>query len=172
MPSWVEELPFAVAVAVLFAIVFARAQATYWLGRGAHAGARRTRFAEHLEHERVTRATEAIARWGWPVITVSFLTVGFQTVANATAGLIRMSWPRYTLAMIPGCLAWAFLYATAGFAVVNAWTKLAERAAWAPWAVLAVVLTAVITVVMWRRRRSTAVPAAAPGPAPEDVRAE
>lgn len=158
MPSWVEELPFAVAFAALFGIVFARAQATYWLGRGANAGGRRTRLAARLEGERMTRATETVTRWGWPVITVSFLTVGFQTLVNAAAGVIQMPWLRYTAAMIPGCLAWAALYATAGFATVSAWSALADRAAWAPWLVLAVVVVAVavaLTLAAWRRRRAS-----------------
>lgn len=159
MPSWVAELPFAVAVAALFGIVFARAQGTYWLGRGANAGGRRTRFVSLLEGERMARTTATVTRWGWPVITVSFLTIGFQTLVNAAAGVIRMPWPRYTAAMIPGCVAWAVLYATAGFATLSAWSALAERAAWAPWLLLAVIVgTVAVAAVAWRHRRRSPSP--------------
>lgn len=153
MPAWVTDQPFAIAFAILFGIVFARAQATYWAGRGANAGGRRTRLAARLEGERMARATDAVTRWGWPLITVSFLTVGFQTVANAAAGVVRMPWPKYTLAMIPGCLAWAAVYATIGAAASGLWAALAEQADWAPWAVVAVLVAAVIAMVVLRRHR-------------------
>ncbi|WFR68859.1 hypothetical protein P9139_06825 [Curtobacterium flaccumfaciens] len=45
MPSFLEGLPFRWLVLALFAVVFCRAQATYWLARGAAAGAVRSRRA-------------------------------------------------------------------------------------------------------------------------------
>ena len=86
MPTWFEGMPFGIAVVALFLIVLLRAQATYWIGRGVVAGALRTRFADKLTGPRTTRAIELLNRWGPPVVTVSFLTVGFQTVANARGG--------------------------------------------------------------------------------------
>ena len=56
-------------------------------------------------------------------MTVSFLTVGLQTVVNAAAGLIRMPWIRYTVAMLIGCIAWAAIYATVGIAAVEGMTR-------------------------------------------------
>ena len=69
---------------------------------------------------------------------MSFLTVGFQTVVNAAAGLIRMPWLRYTVAMLIGCAAWAAIYATVGIAAFEASLALAARSPWALVAVLAV----------------------------------
>lgn len=151
MPSWLNELPFGLMVASLFGIVFLRAQGTYWLGRGASAGTARVRKRDWLEGERAKRAIRALHRWGLPVIPVSFLTVGFQTVVNGTAGVIRMPWPRYTLAMIPGCVAWAFLYGTA----LDVTLTLALRS---PWALAGIVATiaAVVGAVVWHRRRQRA----------------
>jgi membrane protein DedA with SNARE-associated domain len=94
----------------------------------------------------------AINRWGAPVVTLSFLTVGFQTVANAAAGLTRMPFLRYLLAMLPGCVAWAFLYATVGLAAVGAAVALAARS---PWALLAVVLVLAALALLWRTRTRT-----------------
>src|SRR5699024_1220587 len=85
VPSWLEGRPFIITFAVLFGIVLLRAQATYWVGRGVVSGAMRTRLADRLNGPRLTRATNAINRWGLPVVTVCFVTVGFQTVVNAAA---------------------------------------------------------------------------------------
>jgi len=150
--DWALGLPLAVAVAVLFCIVFARAQLTYWIGRGVVTGAAKSRLARHLDRPRVVRATELINRWGPPVVTVSFLTIGFQTAANAAAGLARMPFGRYLLAMIVGCLAWAVLYATVGLAAVAAAVAVAARS---PWTLVAIVVLLVAALAFWlvRRRR-------------------
>ena len=146
--------PFAIAVIVLFGIVLARAQATYWIARMAAAGTLRSRWAKLLTGPRVAKATNAINRWGPPVVTVSFLTIGFQTIANAAAGLTRMPFPRYLVAMIPGCVAWAFMYA----ALAEGTLFLAREMPWVLVAV-AVVIGVVIAVVTRRRRSAAAVPA-------------
>lgn len=151
MPDWWDGKPLLTAVAVLFGIVFVRAQLTYWIARGIAQGARRSRWADRLDGPKITRATALINRWGPPVVTVSFLTVGFQTVANAAAGLTRMPVGRYLLAMIPGCLAWAFVYATVGIAAVEAAVALAVRSPWA--LVLLLVLAVVAVAVLVQRRR-------------------
>lgn len=141
-----------IAVIVLFGIVLARAQATYWIGRAAAAGTLRSRWSRLLSGPKVTRATETINRWGPPIVTVSFLTVGFQTVANAAAGLTRMPFPRYLVAMVPGCVAWAFIYA----AVAEGALYLAREL---PWVLVGVaVLIALTIAVVARRRRSPAKP--------------
>jgi membrane protein DedA with SNARE-associated domain len=158
MPTWFEGMPFGIAVAALFVIVLLRAQATYWIGRGVIAGALRTRFASRLSGPRVTRAIALLNRYGPPVVTVSFLTVGFQTVANAAAGLIRMPWIRYTVAMVIGCVMWALIYATIGFAALDAAMALAAHSPWLLVGVIALLVAIVGAVVLTRRRRSGAPP--------------
>ena len=160
MAEWFSGAPFTIAFAALFGIVFARAQLTYWAARGLVAGAGRTRLADRLDDPKTLRITVSLNRWGPPLVTLSFLTVGIQTAVNAAAGLTRMPWPRYTAWMVPGCLAWAAIYATVGLAAVQAWIALAARSAWAPWIALAVVI-AVIALVIVLRRRSAARGAAA-----------
>lgn len=156
MPDWLTGTPFAVTFGVLFLIVLARAQATYWIARGVTTGAMHTRFADRLTGPKISRAITELNRWGPPVVTVSFLTVGFQTVANAAAGLIRMPWVRYTVAMLIGCVAWALIYATIGIAALEGAMALAARS---PWALVAVVFAVVaigviiMTVVSRRRKR-------------------
>lgn len=154
MPSWLEGKPFAITFSVLFAVVLLRAQATYWLGRGVTAGVLHTPLATRLNGPRTTRAIESLNRWGPPLVTVSFLTIGFQTVVNAAAGLIRMPWVRYTIAMLIGCVAWAAIYATVGIAAVEAMLALAARSPWALVAVAVVIAGMMVTAVMLKRRHA------------------
>lgn len=158
MTSWYEGKPFAVTVAVLFIIVLLRAQATYWLTRGVRAGLLKTPLADRVTGPRTDRAIERLNRWGPPVVTISFLTIGLQTVVNAAAGLIRMPWVRYTVAMIIGCLAWALIYATVGIAAFEASIALAARSPWILVGLFLLVAAAGVALV-YRRRRSRALAA-------------
>ena len=155
MPSWLEGKPFAITFAVLFCIVLLRAQATYWLGRGVTAGVLHTRWADRISGPRTTKAIASLNRYGPPLVTVSFLTIGFQTVVNAAAGLIRMPWVRYTIAMLIGCVAWALIYATVGFAAVEAGIALATHSPWMLVAVVLLVVAVVVAIVIARRRRAS-----------------
>lgn len=157
--------PFLAVYLFLFAGAFVRGQATYGVGRWATSLALRhvrpkrrwqQRAVDWLNSEDVLRGTASIHRWGLPVIPFSFLTVGFQTMVNAGAGMLRLPWLTYTLAMIPGALAWALIYSTIGFAV---WGAAIEAAAGSPWAlagIVSIVLVAVLTFVVLRRRRAGA----------------
>lgn len=156
MPSFLDDLPFWPLVATLLVIVFCRAQATYWLARLAVAGASRSRWGRWLDSAAVRRGSALLDRFGLPVVSVSFLTVGLQTVLNAAAGLARVPWWRYTVAMLVGCVAWAFVYATVGLALF--WAVLAAFAG-SPWGVAAIIVVVVAgaaaRVVLRRRRRSS-----------------
>ncbi|KQQ05368.1 MULTISPECIES: DedA family protein [unclassified Rathayibacter] len=153
MPAFLDELGFVELLAALFVIVFLRAQATYWLARAIVTGAASRRWGRWLESPPMRRGSALLARYGAPAVTLSFLTVGFQTVLNAAAGAARMRWVVYLLAMLPGCAAWALIYATVGFAVLWA---VVGAAAGSPLgvAVVAVLIAAVITAIVLLRRRS------------------
>ncbi len=107
--------PFEAVVAALFCIVLLRANATYWAGRLVARGANRTRAARWMNTQSYQRAVERINRWGAPAVSVSFLTIGVQTVINLAAGATRMPLTRYLPASVVGSIAWAFLYGTVGF---------------------------------------------------------
>ncbi|MFS0729182.1 VTT domain-containing protein [Curtobacterium sp. 1P10AnD] len=159
MPSFLDDLPFWPLVATLLVIVFCRAQATYWVARLAVTGASRSRLGRWVDSVAVRRGSALLDRWGLPVVAVSFLTVGLQTVMNAAAGLARVPWWRYTAVMLVGCVAWAFVYATVGLAVF--WAVLAAVAG-SPWGVVALVTVVAAVAVGWavarRRRRASAAP--------------
>ncbi|ROP65185.1 DedA family protein [Curtobacterium sp. ZW137] len=154
MPDFLEGLPFWWLVLALFVIVFCRAQATYWIARGAVAGASRSRWGRWLDSAAVRRGSALLDRFGLPVLTVSFVTVVLQTVMNAAAGLARVPWWRYLVAMVPGCVAWAFLYATVGLAVFWAVVAALAGSPWGMAAVVALVVLLVGTVAVLHNRRN------------------
>jgi membrane protein DedA with SNARE-associated domain len=136
--------------AFLFVVVFLRAQATYWLGRGVVAGALHTRWRGRFEGPMMQRAHAYLERYGPFGVPVSFLTVGFQTAVIAAAGLTRMRYGVYTLVMIPGCLAWAAMYTALGAAAV----RLIETFTWWFAAALLLAVAVGVAVALIRRRRN------------------
>ena len=147
--------PYPAAVATLFAIAMLRAGATYAIGRAAQTGARHTRIARLMARPGFTRVQGLVERWGAPVVTLSFLTVGIQTLVNLVAGLTRMPLRRYLPALAAGSVLWGFLYATVGFAGVAAWGQLYQRSPPAAIVLLVVLVVGVAAYVVrqvWLRR--------------------
>ena len=151
MYQWIQDQPFLVAAAFLTCVVAFRAEGTYWLGRGVRAGVVRAAWAQKLASDNEKRVVAKLEKWGWPIIPLSFLTVGFQTAVQFTAGLIGWRWLPYTLAALPGWIAWGCVYAAGGLAVVAGILALAKQSWWL--AVLAIVLVVVIILVIIRVRR-------------------
>lgn len=152
MMDRVTSLPFIWAYLILFGIVMARSNATYWLGRGVAAGGRKTKLQKYLDSPAVGRAEKVIARWGALAVAVSFLTIGVQTAVNAAAGLGRMPLRRYIPATVVGSLAWAAIYATIGLAAFEA---AVAAAAGSPFALIALILAlgAIVFLIIWRRKK-------------------
>lgn len=160
IPSWADH-GLALFIA-LFVIVFCRAQGTYWLGRlaarGALAGVGKDGVWGSIAHwfsgPTPKRGAKLLDKWGLIIIPLCFLTVGIQTAVNAGAGLVSMKWRTYTLAMIPGCIAWAILY---GMGMLAIWMALLGAVAgswWGRTGLLAVAAVA-IGVIAWRKRTSS-----------------
>jgi membrane protein DedA with SNARE-associated domain len=149
MAGW----PYPVAFATLFVVVLVRAGGTYALGRGAQAGAGRTRLARLTRRPGYRRAEQLVARWGAPVVTASFLTVGVQTLVNLAAGLARMPLRRYVPALAAGGAIWAFIYATVWSAGLAAWGQLYARSPVGATVVLVALALALAGYVTWQTRR-------------------
>ncbi|MCK5891275.1 VTT domain-containing protein [Aeromicrobium sp.] len=145
--SW----PWAWAWLALFAIVVLRAGATFAIGRLIASGAARGREPS----PRMRVAIERVDHWGPPAVTLSFLTVGAQTVINLAAGLCRMTVPRYLLGLVPGAALWATIWTTLGAGVVVALTRADDDSRLLIALVGAVLLgVVVLTVGTGRRSRS------------------
>ncbi|HET9873894.1 MAG TPA: VTT domain-containing protein [Propionibacteriaceae bacterium] len=154
--DFVDGLPFPLAVTVLFVIVFLRANATYWAGRAAHAGAGRTRARRLLHSDAFATAQRLVDRWGAPVISFSFLTIGFQTVVNLAAGVTRMPLRHYLPAVTVGCTLWAFIYATVGFVTLEALRRLYLISPAAAIAAIVLLVAALASFVVVQLRASRA----------------
>lgn len=146
-------VPFPLAVTALFVIVMFRANATYWLGRLGTAGARRTRLAHLLDSPGYLRAAERIDRFGAPVVAISFLTVGFQTLANLAAGATCMKLRHYLPAVTIGSIAWALLYATLGTVGVDLFGRLWAVSPLLAISLVVVAIAAILGYVVWQARR-------------------
>lgn len=179
MPDFLAAMPYWLAVGVLSAMGLARGQMMYWLGRGVTEGALRT-SRKHQRTETVVRTgplrrtmlwldrggadpgIRALHRWGLVMVPLSYVTVGFQSMVQAGAGILRISWWKYLLAQVPGAFVWGLFYATGGFLV---WTYLFSQARSHPYRAAAVFvgLVALIAVIV-RYRRSHPKPASCPIP--------
>ncbi|WP_152191662.1 DedA family protein [Georgenia satyanarayanai] len=160
MPELLTGWPFWLVFAFLFLGAMLRGQGIYWLGRLATVqalrhthptGGWRLRAHRVLNGEGAQRGVDAIRRWGLVVVPLAYLTVGFQSMVMAGAGVLRIHWLRFTLAQVPGALAWAAIYSTIGFAV---WTAALAAAAGSPAGVVVLVVLggAGVTIVALRLR--------------------
>ncbi|MEX0913659.1 MAG: hypothetical protein WDZ57_01780 [Demequina sp.] len=159
VPELVTELGWWAIFLFLLFVVFFRAQGTYWTGRWVRHGAakvtsdptahpRLSRMTVKFSGPGMVRARNFLERWGFIGIPVSFFTVGFQTMVNATAGYTRMRWDLYTLAMLPGCVAWATMYGLLSVSLVEAWRR-------SPWVFVGVIVGLVVAAwIATRLRRS------------------
>lgn len=151
----------------LFMVVLLRAQTTYWLARAAASGAvlatGRQGFlgavARWFDGPVPRKGAAMLDKWGVIVIPLCFLTVGIQTAVNAGAGLVRMRWSTYTIAMIPGCILWALLYGLGTLAVFAAAIRAVAGSPWG-WAGLALIVALIAAKIVWGRRKRRAVNAA------------
>lgn len=159
--SWTEGSGFGVW-AFFFVVVVLRAQATYWVARVVTQQAldhtappSGWRLAVHrwLSGDSAARGLELVRRWGLVAVPVSFLTVGAQTVVNAAAGVVRIPAGRYTLAMLPGCAAWAVVWTTIGLTAFYAALGAGLGSTWGIVAAVAAVLLVAALVGLLRRRR-------------------
>lgn len=107
--------PIAVTWLILYGIIILRAGGTFLLGRLARTGIRKIeRVDKIMSGSKYRKAESMIERFGAPVIAVSFLTVGVQTVLNLAAGTTGMSYRRYIPALAVGGAMWATIYSTVG----------------------------------------------------------
>ncbi|ASU56830.1 DedA family protein [Nocardiopsis dassonvillei] len=163
--DFLDGQPFWIVYFTLLGVVLCRAQATYWIGRGLGAGVTRSRMGARLG-PRLDAARRRIDRYGAPVVTLSFCTVGVQTAVNLAAGAMRMRFPRYLAAMFVGSLIWAGLWGVVIGGLVGTWFSLFLDSPWAALGVAALA-SAVVAVMVLRARRSRAAEEAFE--APEDA---
>ena len=158
-------LSLAAALIVLFLFSLARSHATYWAGRGVVRGAHTVHETDHgfawwrsmITHLEAWTNTKAAQRgldlvrgWGPIAVTFAFLTFGLQIAIFASAGLIGMRYTKFTIASIPGAIAWAIVWATVGLGAI--WGAIKLFAA-SPILFTIVVGLLALAIAWWVRRR-------------------
>lgn len=178
MSDFLTDGPFALVFVALFLGAMARGQLMYWAGRivteqtlqrTAPTEGWQLKVHSWLQGGGADAGIRAIRRWGLAIVPVGYLTVGFQSMVQVGAGVLRIKLLWYALAQIPGALAWALIYSTIGFAI---WSALIAAAAGSPLglaAILAVAIVLVATIALRRRHRQRArVGALTPVPTADD----
>ncbi len=129
MPAWWDDQGFVITFVALLVVAIVRGQLTYWIARIV---TERTLARTHpvqgwqasvhswLQGEGLARGRRSLQRWGLIVVPLCYLTVGFQTLVLAAAGVMQIRWSWFTAAQLPGAAAWALIYSTIGFAVWQA----------------------------------------------------
>lgn len=155
--------PIGVTFGLFFLGAMARGQATYWLGRIiTEQSLKRThpksgwRKGVHdwLQGDSVARGARFIRKFGVAAVPFAYLTVGLQTLIIAAAGVMRINIVAFTIAQIPGSLAWATIYTTVGFAVWGAVFGAIQGNPVSMVLLALLVVGAVVAVVLKRRRRA------------------
>lgn len=150
--AFLEGQPFWVVYVTLLVVIMLRAPATHLLGRGVGAGVNRGRVGERLG-PKLDAAKARIDRYGAPVVTLSFLTVGMQTAIHFASGAVRMRFPIYIAATFIGGLIWAGLWGTVISGLVGGWLVLFLDSPWTAVGVVAAAVVAVTVLVLRNRRK-------------------
>ena len=127
MDEILSNFPFWGAWIFMYVLGTLRGQGTYWIGRGASSAA--THVGSEEEHDskwaqikawinsdRTKTGRTLVHKIGVVAVPLSYLTVGLQTAVLAAAGLVRIQWWKFTVAQIPGAIAWATIYSGVGLA--------------------------------------------------------
>ncbi|TKR22485.1 hypothetical protein FA014_16230, partial [Cellulomonas hominis] len=113
--------------------------------------AARARVRRLMRTSTARRGLALVHRFGPFAVTLAYLTVGVQTAVFVGSGMLRMPYPRFLAASVPGSVAWAFVWGTVGLGAVWAAVRLATASPWGLAAVL-LVLAALVTWLVVRRR--------------------
>ncbi len=168
MPQWWDDQGFVITFVVLLMVALGRGQLTYWIARAvteralshiAPTDGWQASVHTWLQGDGLARGRRSLQRWGLVVVPLCYLTVGFQTLVLAAAGVMRIRWAWFSLAQLPGAAAWALIYSTIGFAVWQAGLAAAAGSGLALTAFVAIAIVYAATLVsrsLRARRRSTA----------------
>jgi membrane protein DedA with SNARE-associated domain len=126
----------------------------YWAGAvgGRPLVDRFGRYLLVLPHE-VDRAHEWFERRGELAVFVSRLLPVIRTFISLPAGVAKMSFWRFTIYTILGCLPWTFALAWLGYALGENWTKVEDVLQPIAWAIAGVVVLAGVWWIARRYRR-------------------
>ncbi len=113
MPQWWEAQGFWISCVALLVVALGRGQLTYWvarlvtersLARSHPTRGWQMRGHSWLQGDGLARGRGSLNRWGLVVIPLCYLTVGFQTLVLAAAGVMRIRWGLQRLSLSRWCM--------------------------------------------------------------------
>jgi membrane protein DedA with SNARE-associated domain len=112
----------------------------------------------HLTPARIAWADRWFTRYGAPAIFFSRMLPIIRTFISLPAGVAKMPFVRFSLLTLAGCVPWVFGLALAGEAVGSEWKEVRKGFDYVDYAIVALVVLAIVYLIARRRR-----PPAAPG---------
>lgn len=184
MDDMLADFPFWGAWIFMFILGTLRGQGTYWIGRGASSAATHVgsdgdadskwaKVKAWLNSDKTKTGRTLVHKIGVVAVPLSYLTVGLQTAVLAAAGLVRIQWWKFTVAQIPGAMAWATIYSGVGLAGWKAVIAVFTGDGIIPAIALVVLVTAAIVGVVFisksiRKDSAAKLNSGAPAAAPSE----
>jgi membrane protein DedA with SNARE-associated domain len=124
----------------------------YWVGQRFGPRILRVRLLRHRTHMIDAARRFLQRRGGWAVFIGRF-TAFLRAMIPGLAGMSEMHYRTFLPANAAGGIVWGIGFSALGYVVGNAYTRLEEYASWASYTLLALIVAAVITLSIRRRRR-------------------
>ncbi len=109
----------------------------------------------HVTPEKLDRAEAWFERWGDWAVLVSRVTPVVRSFISIPAGIAEMPLARYTILTFVGTVPWCFGIAGAGLALGAGWERFHESFRYAEYAVVALVVAALVAVLVRARLART-----------------
>jgi membrane protein DedA with SNARE-associated domain len=107
----------------------------------------------HIQPRHIAWADRWFARYGAPAIFFSRMLPIVRTFISLPAGVAKMPFVRFTLLTLAGCVPWVLGLGIAGEAVGNEWKSVRKGFDYVDYAVVALVVIAIVYALIRRRRR-------------------
>jgi membrane protein DedA with SNARE-associated domain len=107
----------------------------------------------HLKPSHIAWADRWFARYGAISILLSRMLPIIRTFISLPAGVARMPFMRFTVLTLVGCIPWVLGLALAGEAVGHEWESVRKGFEYVDYAVVALVVAAIVYAIFRRRRR-------------------
>jgi membrane protein DedA with SNARE-associated domain len=106
----------------------------------------------HLKPSHIAWADRWFERYGAPAVFFSRMLPIIRTFISLPAGVARMPFARFTVFTLAGCIPWVLGLALAGEAVGHEWTNVRKGFEYVDYAVVILVVVAIVYAVIRRRR--------------------
>ena len=149
-------LPVMIAAAILGAIVgdsIGYAIGKRWGHQILHGTVGRLPIIRHELGRHLDSATAFVRKRGPQAVFVGRFTAALRVLVPGLSGMAELPYPTFLLYNVLGAVVWGTTFAVLGYVAKNAWERVAADARDVGFAICAVIVLALITAAMVRRRR-------------------